>query len=269
MTPRMPAADRATPVAWTVFAAPAAMALTLVALSVLVAGATVGGVDAAEVGLILAVPCVSIAGAAAAARWTGLDRVASRALFPRPADPGSIIETIAAAAARAQSSGRLSLVDFRRGDPDPLLGIGLHLVVIGAEPRLIRAVLERRLDEVTRRRWRWEKFLEAAGRFGPPAGMVLLLVAAAAWARARDGFESGWTWGLGAAAWALAMALLATVGPRRGEACRTVARLALSGTLVIEGVLAVSRGLSPEAVVAHLRTFLPPPGDSAAASAAA
>lgn len=269
MTPVMSAADRASPIAWSVLAAPAAMALTLVALSLLVAGATVGGVDAAEVALFLAIPCVSIAGAALAVRWTGLDRVASRALFPRPADPAPIIEVISSAAARAQFSGRLGLVDFRRGDPDPLLAIGLHLVVIGAEPRLIRVVLERRLDELIRRRWRWVKSLEVLARSGPIAGMAMLFIAAVVWAGGRDGVAGGWTWGLGAVAWMLSLALLAMVGPRRGEASRTIAGLALSGTLVIEGVLAISRGDSAEVIEARLRTFLPGAGAPAVSTAAA
>lgn len=270
MTHTMPALAETSrlPIAWSALAGPGLFALGLLGLSLVVAGATVSGVDAAAVGLILGVPCLAIAGALVAVRAFHLHERIARRLFTEPNDAADTIGAVVKCAERSRRDGAASLADVRAGSVDPLLAIGMHLVIAGAEPNLIRAVLERRLDEITRREALRHRVLRVLGRVGPIAGAPALAVAAAALWSMRDGLWPWWSPLLAGVGATLALPLLAFAAPIGSRSARRVAVRALTGTLVIEGVMAIRSGAHPRDVEARLHALLPQTRPLAAAAAA-
>ncbi|MFM9996039.1 MAG: hypothetical protein ACKVU4_09575 [Phycisphaerales bacterium] len=254
---------------WSVLAGPGAFALTLLALSLAVAGATVSGVDAAAVGVLVGVPTLAIAATVVVVRAFRLNELVGRALFSEPAQAEATIAQVLDCAERSHRDGPAALADQRVGSVDPLLAIGVHLIIAGAEPTLIRAVLERRLDEITRRQVLRHRALNLLARVGPIAAVPVLAVAAAGLWSMRDGLWPWWSPLLAGGAATLALPVLVFAGPIGAYSARRVAARALTCTLVIEGVMAIRSAAHPRSIEARLRSLMPPAKSQATATAAA
>lgn len=250
--------------------APAGVSLGLFALAVIVSIAAVGGVDVAALAVMVGVPMLAVAAAVVAVRVCGLDALATRLAFASAWDPGRTIRAVVACAERAHADGPACLVEAIGRQPDRLLSDGLRLVLAGAEARLIREVLEHRLDRALARHARWQHTLAIITRYGP-IGAVPVIAAVALGVLGRAGEPGPWP-GLVVAGGCMALVMLPVlvlVGPAEHEVSRRIAARALAGTLIIEGVAAIRLGEHPRSIENRLLSLLPQGSASLATPAAA
>lgn len=245
--------------------APACLAAGLFCAAAGLGLAASGGVDVAGALVVIGMPLLAVGLAVAAVRWTGLDRAACRALGVDEPDLAGTMQALAECARVNASSGPAALARFI-GSGDRLLDDGLRLVMAGADARLIRDALERRLDRSVAGAAARGRLLAGAAWVGPTVAIPVL--AAAAMAVLRGGEADG-VRAVACGAAALAMfPLLMLVSPARAEWQRRTAARAMAGMVVIEGVLGVRRTESPDAVRRRMLAVAAPAAIGPASAAA-
>ncbi len=231
----------------------AALALGLLFVAVGVALARTNGVDVASLAVVVTVPLLAAGAAIALARACRLDRW----LTVPEADPLGAMDRVLDCARRCRADGPASLSASLSG-PDRLMADGLRLLIAGAEPGLIRNVMDRRLDAALARLSRRQVFLSVAARVGPLVAIPLLAAAAVAMiVSGADALRAPAAAALGACT-LLVLPFAALAGPARRAGGRLVAARALAGLVVIEGVLAIRRGEDPGLAQRRLSLLLPP-----------
>ncbi len=251
-------------------AAPAGVSLGLFTLAVIVSIGAVGGVDVAALAVVVGVPTLAVAAAVVVVRVCGLDALAARLVFASAWDPARTIRSVVACAARAHADGPACLVEAVGRQADGLLSDGLRLVVAGADARLIRDVLEKRLDRAVAAHARWQHALAAIARYGPIVAIPVIAAVGLAMVGRADEPQ---TWpGLvvaGGSAALMMLPLLVLVGPAEHEVSRRIAARVLAGTLVVEGVVAIRSGEHSASIENRLLAMLPPASAAMATPAAA
>jgi chemotaxis protein MotA len=173
-------------------------------------------------------------------------------------DPEATGERIVAYAQKARREGLLSLEAELSGERDPFLLKGLQMVVDGADPEMVRSVLETEIAVAGRRARASASVFETAGGYAPTMGIIGTVMGLIhVLSNLSDAAKLGP---------AIAVAFLATFYgvssanvfwlPLAAKLKHRAAEEAALKELVLEGVLSIQRGDNPSLVREKLSVFL-------------
>ncbi|MHB1413658.1 MAG: flagellar motor protein [Chloroflexota bacterium] len=189
-----------------------------------------------------------------------LPRAIVRAFLPRVSDDLQLIGLISSLADVARRDGLLALESKCEGLGDPFLERGVQLVVDGAEPEVVREVLEVETEQLEARHAANYGVLEAMGGFSPTMGIIGTVMGLInVLGSLSDPSELGP---------AIAVAFIATlygVGsanllwlPLAGKLRKQSEQEETSRQLMLHGLLAIQAGENPRVIREKLLGFLPP-----------
>ncbi|MDI3317361.1 MAG: flagellar motor protein [Bacillota bacterium] len=101
-----------------------------------------------------------------------IPRSLSLAIHAEPGDRRGLLEQLVALAQKARREGLLAIEDDLAGAGDPFLARGLQMVVDGSEPELVREMLEAEAEAELSRWERAAAVWEAAGGYSPTMGII-------------------------------------------------------------------------------------------------
>lgn len=194
-----------------------------------------------------------------------IPRLILRALREKRADPQAMIEQVVAFAVKARREGLLSLEAELADLDQPFLRRGLQMVVDGADPDMVRGVLETDIASAERRAAGGARVFETAGGYAPTMGIIGTVVGLIhVLSNLSDAAQLGP---------AIAVAFLATF---YGISTANVLWLPLASKLklragaeladrqlMLEGILSIQRGDNPSIVREKLSVFIDSPAAKA------
>jgi chemotaxis protein MotA len=183
-------------------------------------------------------------------------------------NPTEMIEEIVSLAEKARREGLLYLENYLENVDDPFLRKGLQLVIDGAEPEVVKGVLETEMYALEQRHRVAHEFFESAGSFAPTmgiAGAIMGLIVALGSIQDPDTLGP-----------AIASAFVATLYgvvfaycvcfPIASKLKALTAREIMLRRLIREGIVALQSGNNPIIIRERLNAYLNP--DARAALAA-
>jgi chemotaxis protein MotA len=93
-------------------------------------------------------------------------------IFPKNIDFGDLIVSLVSFSEKARREGLLSLEDDVGDIGDDVIQLGLHLVIDGTDPELVRNILERLLNSIEEEEKIAPEFFETLGGFSPTLGII-------------------------------------------------------------------------------------------------
>lgn len=183
-----------------------------------------------------------------------------KAFVPDEDDTIGDIRKLVGFAERARREGLLSLEAEIGREKDPFLQKGIRLVIDGADPELVREILETEIHYLRERHLQNSSVLLSMGGFAPTmgvigtvAGLVFMLMDLSDQESMGRRISSAFIATLYGVSFANLIFLpIGNKLKRRSEA------EALRRSLVVEGILAVQQGDNPRIVEEKLKAFLPP-----------
>jgi len=180
-------------------------------------------------------------------------------IFKPPAQSREdVIRKIVEWAAIARKQGLLGLEPQVAQEPDPFIKRGLQMVVDGAEPEAIRAVLEVEMHGMEAADLRAAKVFEGMGIYAPTLGIigaVLGLMAVmqnlADPSKLGQGIAAAFT----ATVYGIGLANLFFL-PMANKLKVVIQGQLQTREMIIDGLLSVARGENPRSIEAHLQGFL-------------
>jgi chemotaxis protein MotA len=109
-------------------------------------------------------------------QFLGLFRLLRATLFRRPVDPDRVIDQMIELAETARKGGLLALEPQIAGIPDPLLALGLQMVVDGTRPEVVEDVLRMKIQTTTGQYRACKAIMDQMGRFAPAFGLIGTLI---------------------------------------------------------------------------------------------
>ena len=198
----------------------------------------------------------------------GMPKFLPQAFFDKVPNPADTVEVFVKLADKARREGLLALEQETDG-LDPFIKKGVMMVVDGADPSLVREVLEAEIAATEQRHKRGSGLLEAMGGFAPTMGIIGTVMGLVNVLRHLDNPDE-----LGHS---IATAFIATL---YGVASANVLWLPLGNKLknksaeetwvrelAVEGILSVQAGDNPRVVRQKLEAQLAPSQRGAAAKA--
>lgn len=184
-----------------------------------------------------------------------------RVAFQQPTQrAGELVDTLVALATRARREGLLALEDAVGDDDDPFLRTGIQLVVDGADPEMVRNILEIELDALEERHRAGQQVFETLGTYAPAFGMLGTLVGLIQMLRNLSDPEA-----IGPG---MALALLTTLygailaylifNPIAGKLKNKSVQETRFKEVIIEGILSIQAGENPRMIERKLWAFLGP-----------
>jgi chemotaxis protein MotA len=181
-------------------------------------------------------------------------------LFNKQQNPLNVIDMLVSCAEKARREGLLVLQESLTGKEDPFLVRGMNLVIDGADPALVRGILETDLAFLERRHSTGAGVFETAGGYAPTMGIIgTVMGLVQVLGKLENPSELGP---------AIAVAFLATF---YGIASANMLWLPLAAKLklrnkgetlikelMIEGMLSIQAGENPRIVREKLEAFLAP-----------
>jgi chemotaxis protein MotA len=190
----------------------------------------------------------------------GVMGVIKKTLFSSLDDPGELIVRFMDYANRARREGILSLEPLLKEITDDYLRKGLQLTVDGLEPQTIQEVLETEVQYLEQRHESGVEIVAAMGAYAPALGMIGTVVGLVQMLQSMSDPST-----IGPA---MAVALLTTLygailanlvfNPMSGKLKARSREEILLRELVLEGILAISKGENPRIIEEKLNSFLPP-----------
>lgn len=190
----------------------------------------------------------------------GVVGVIKNAFFSSLESPAQIIEKFMDYANRARREGILSLEPVIKDIDDLFLKKGLQLTVDGLEPQSIQEILEAEIAYREQRHETGAGIMDAFGAFAPAMGMIGTVIGLILMLQTMSDPSS-----IGPS---MAVALITTF---YGALMANLVFLPISGKLkerskeeillmemVMEGILAISKGENPRIIEEKLSSFLPP-----------
>ncbi len=190
----------------------------------------------------------------------GVAGVAKHAFFAKVESPSSIIDQFMDYASRARREGILSLEPVIREITDPFLRKGLQLTVDGLEPQAIQEILEKEITYLESRHETGVDIMNAFGAFAPAMGMIGTVIGLILMLQTMDDPST-----IGPS---MAVALITTF---YGAVLANLVFLPIAGKLkhrskeeivikemIMEGILAISKGENPRIIEEKLSCFMPP-----------
>ena len=188
---------------------------------------------------------------------TGL-RMAGWVLRPPVQDQEKLIRDLVSWSQAARRGGLLSLEGYINNQKDPFVRKGLQMLVDGAEPQIIRDVLETEIGIFEHARKQAAKIWESAGGYAPTMG---ILGAVLGLIHVMENLSDPSKLGGG-----IAVAFVATVYgvgianlfllPIANKLKNLISLEVNLKELTLEGLIAIANGENPRIIEARLRSFL-------------
>jgi chemotaxis protein MotA len=205
------------------------------------------------------------------ARFFAAHKVCRKAVVHSSIDPVEQVQRLVALAEIARRDGILALESRIDEIDDPFLVRGIEMAVDGTDPQVVRAILQKELENLLERHSEGRAVFESLGKYAPAFGMIGTLIGLVAM---LSNMEDPSAMGAGMAAALLTTlygALIANVVflPLADKLSMRSTEEVLVRTMTIEGVTAIQAGENPRNVQSKLMTFLPPSHRTAPALARA
>ncbi len=189
-----------------------------------------------------------------------LPKLIALAFKGQPDKPEELIDFFVDLASQARREGLLSLEERAQSIEDPFLKKGIMLVVDGVDPKMVREILHAEKNSMIHRHQEGYSMLEAMGGFAPTMGIIGTVMGLVHVLSSLEDPSQ-----LGAA---IAVAFIATL---YGVMSANLVWLPLASKLkkrseaevftrevMMEGILAIQAGHSPQIVGEHIRAFIEP-----------
>lgn len=187
-------------------------------------------------------------------------KVMKNAFFAKSMTFGEIIANFVNYANKARKEGILSLESALPEIEDEFLRKGLQLTIDGLEPQAITEILETEISFIEDRHRLGADMFQAMGTFAPAFGMIGTLIGLVAMLQSMDD--------PGSIGPSMAVALITTF---YGAVMANVVFIPIAGKLrarskeesllkemILQGIIALSRGDNPRIIEQKLHSFLPP-----------
>ena len=169
-----------------------------------------------------------------------------------------LIQEIVTYAQKARREGVISLEKEAKNASDPLLRMGLESVADGADPTLVRDMMETRLSQFEEQIGAGAKVLESAGGYSPTLGIigaVLGLIQVMQNLTDPSKLGAGIAVAFVATIYGLVIANLLTI-PYSTRAKRKYAKVFIAQEIMIEGILSIQAGESPALIERKLECYI-------------
>lgn len=187
-------------------------------------------------------------------------KVCRKTLFATMDDPKDIISRFMDYANRARREGILSLEPILKEINDEYLKKGLQLTVDGLEPQTIQEIMETEIHYLESRHETGAEILGAMGNYAPALGMIGTVIGLVAMLSTMNDPST-----IGPA---MAVALITTFygallanlvfNPMAGKLKLRSKQEVLLREMVLEGILAISKGENPRIIEEKLNSYLAP-----------
>ena len=170
----------------------------------------------------------------------------------------TLIAEIVAYAQKARKEGVIVLEKEAKNASHPLLTLGLEAVADGADPTLVKDMMETQLSQLQEKIAAGAKVLESAGGYSPTLGIigaVLGLIQVMQNLSDPSKLGAGIAVAFVATIYGLVVANLVTI-PYSTRTKRKYARIFTSMELMIEGILSIQAGESPALIERKLECYL-------------
>ena len=170
----------------------------------------------------------------------------------------TLIAEIVGYAQKARKEGVIVLEKEAKNASHPLLTLGLEAVADGADPTLVKDMMETQLAQLQEKIGAGAKVLESAGGYSPTLGIigaVLGLIQVMQNLSDPSKLGAGIAVAFVATIYGLVVANLVTI-PYSTRAKRKYARIFTSMELMIEGILSIQAGESPALIERKLECYL-------------
>lgn len=179
--------------------------------------------------------------------------------FTGPVNYEEIIEKIIGFAQKARKEGVIALETDAKNETDPLLKMGLEAVSDGADPTLVREMMETLLTQIESKKAGSAKVWESAGGYSPTIGIIGAVLGLI---QVMQNLSDPSKLGAG-----IAVAFVATVygvgfanliGIPMGSKIKFKAKQDIKAKeMIIEGIMAIQAGESPTLIERKLQAYLP------------
>jgi chemotaxis protein MotA len=190
----------------------------------------------------------------------GVARIIRKTFLSKAQDPGELIVQFVDYATRVRREGILSLEAHLKGIPDEFLRKGLQLTVDGLDPQLIQEILETDIACLEERHLKGAEILQTFGTLAPGMGMVGTIIGLVLMLKRMNDPST-----IGPA---MAVALLTTFygaimanlifNPMAGKLRARSREEVLARTMIVEGIMSISRGENPRILEEKMNSYLPP-----------
>ncbi|MBE7707594.1 MAG: flagellar motor protein [Cyanobacteria bacterium SIG27] len=179
-------------------------------------------------------------------------------LAAKPPKFEALIEEIIGYAQKARKEGVIVLEKEAKNASHPLLKLGLEAVADGADPTLVKDMMETQLTQIQEKIMAGAKVLESAGGYSPTLGIigaVLGLIQVMQNLSDPSKLGAGIAVAFVATIYGLVVANLFTI-PYSTRAKRKYAQIFTSMELMIEGILSIQAGESPALIERKLECYI-------------
>jgi len=190
----------------------------------------------------------------------GVVGVIKNTIFAKVENPAQVIERFVDYANRARREGILALEPVVKEIDDPFLKKGIQLTVDGMEPEVIREILEIEISAMEERHDTGAEIVSTLGAFAPAMGMIGTVIGLVQMLQNMNDPSS-----IGPS---MAVALITTFygailanlifNPMAGKLKTRSKEERLIKEMILEGIIAISKGENPRIVEDKLNSFLPP-----------
>ena len=177
---------------------------------------------------------------------------------PDKNDSKAVIQEIIGFATKARKEGVITLEKEAKNTNDPLMKMGLEAVSDGADPHLVRDLLETKLAQMEEQRTRVSKVWESAGAISPTIGIigaVMGLIQVMKNLSDPSALGAGIAVAFVATVYGLIFANIFCIPFSTKIKFKTKAEF-LAKEMIIEGILAIQAGESPALIERKLQAFL-------------
>jgi chemotaxis protein MotA len=210
----------------------------------IVVGGTIGGV-------LVTYPLQNVLGVAG---------IIKKTFLTKNDDPKVIIAQFVDYATRVRREGILSLEAHLKNVPDDFLRKALQLTVDGLDPHLIQEIMETEINCLEDRHLKGAEILQTFGNLSPALGMIGTVIGLVLMLKRMNDPST-----IGPA---MAVALLTTFYgailanlifvPMAGKLRARSREEVLTRTMILEGIMSISRGENPRILEEKMNSYLPP-----------
>lgn len=187
-------------------------------------------------------------------------RVVKNVFIKQQRSPGEVIDTLVRFAEKARREGLLALEDEAENLDDEFLKKGIHLVVDGTDPDLIRSILDTELTFLEERHKIGQSLFQTMGALAPAFGLTGTLIGLIQMLKNMsrpDMIGPGLAVALITTFYGVVLANLVFL-PIAGKLRVRSADEVLMKQVMVEGILSIQAGDNPRIVEEKLKAFLAP-----------
>ena len=190
----------------------------------------------------------------------GLMQIVKKTFMTRATEPSELIPQFVDYANRVRREGILSLEAHVKNISDDFLRKALQLTVDGLDPQMIQEILETEIACLEERHLKGAEIMQTFGTLAPGMGMVGTIIGLVLMLKRLNDPSS-----IGPA---MALALLTTFygavlanlvfNPMPGKLRARSREEVLIRSMIVEGIMSISRGENPRILEEKLNSYLPP-----------